>query len=223
MNKIMKVTLPTFDVRRKQRQITRRHRVAGAKLRTRPSPPRPRRRPRCLHPPSSQLALTSSPYPAVGLSFVDVLAMAPNADKMKQKSLMSFFGKKDGADSKAPSATNKPKPKPAVTATPAKSTKTKLRDKENPPSSPPAPTEVHTPMPKGNSQSSGIISATYTRSSVGGSSGRDTPPTSDPIDIDMLSEVEADPSEALQSSAVKSVRDVMQTAHIVGRGRSLRA
>ncbi|KAM5536095.1 hypothetical protein V8D89_010194 [Ganoderma adspersum] len=130
--------------------------------------------------------------------------MAPNADKMKQKSLMSFFGKRDGVDSKGPSATNKPKPKPAVTATPAKSTKTKLRDKENPPSSPAAPTEVHTPMPKGNSQSSGIVSATYTRSSVGGSSGRDTPPTSDPIDIDMLSEVEADPSEALQSSAAKS-------------------
>ncbi|KAI1786071.1 DNA mismatch repair protein Msh6 [Ganoderma leucocontextum] len=126
----------------------------------------------------------------------------PNADKMKQKSLMSFFGKKDGADSKGPSGTDKPKPKPAVTATPAKSTRTKLRDKENPPSSPPAPTEVHTPMPKGNSQSSGIVSATYTRSSVGGSSGRDTPPTSDPIDVDMVSE--AHPSETLQSSAAKS-------------------
>lgn len=164
-----------------------------------------------MPPTSSSLRLIASPnLLVVDLGLTDMPAMAPNAksnaDKMKQKSLVSFFGKKDGADNKGPSATDKPNPKAAVTATPAKSTKTKPRDKENPPSSPGAPPEVHTPMPKGNSQSSGIASATYTRSSVGGSSGRDTPPTSDPIDVDMLSE--AHPSEALQSSAAKSVRDI---------------
>ncbi|TBU51269.1 DNA mismatch repair protein Msh6 [Dichomitus squalens] len=125
-----------------------------------------------------------------------------NADKMKQKSLMSFFGKKDGVDTKASPAADKPKPKPAVTGTPAKATKTKLREKLNPPSSPLSTKEVHTPMPKGNSQSSGIVSATYTRSSEGGSSIRDTPPTSDPIDVDMLSD--AEPSDALHSSVAKS-------------------
>ena len=141
---------------------------------------------------------------------IEYRAMAPAAkpnatvDKMKQKSLMSFFGKKDDADTKALPANDKPKPKPAVTETPAKETRLKHREKENPPSSPAPVKEVHTPMPKGHSESSGIASATYTRSSEGGSSVHDTPPTSDPIDVDMLSD--ADPSEALQSSAAKSVR-----------------
>ncbi|KAI0739110.1 DNA mismatch repair protein Msh6 [Daedaleopsis nitida] len=123
--------------------------------------------------------------------------MAPaakkDADKMKQKSLMSFFGKND--DSKA-TATGNPKP----LATP-KVPKTKPNGSAHNILLSPTK-DVHTPLSKGNSQSSGIASATYTRSSEGGSSAIDTPPTSDPIDVDMISDVDA--SEALQSSAAKS-------------------
>ncbi|RPD75422.1 DNA mismatch repair protein Msh6 [Lentinus tigrinus ALCF2SS1-7] len=115
-------------------------------------------------------------------------------DKMKQKSLTSFFGKKDDTKST-------PTEKTKVAATP-KITKTKMKgvEKENPPSSPAA--EHRTPLPKASSQSSGIVSATYTRSSEGGKSAFDTPPTSDPIDVDMASEFDA--SEVVQSSAAKS-------------------
>ena len=122
---------------------------------------------------------------------------------MKQKSLMSFFGKKDDTKST-------PAGKTKVGATPktVKSTPRNV-EKENPPSSP--VTEHRTPLPKANSQSSGIVSATYTRSSDGGKSAFDTPPTSDPIDVDMVSEMEA--SDAIQSSAAKSV-SVTALAHI---------
>ncbi|KAI0350882.1 DNA mismatch repair protein Msh6 [Trametes cingulata] len=122
------------------------------------------------------------------------------ADKMKQKSLMSFFAKpaggKDDGDVK-PKATPKPKP----TATP-KVSKTSVKEnvRSEDASSSPAK-EARTPLPKGSSQSSGIVSATYTRSSEGGSSARDTPPTSDPIDVDMITEDEE--QQVVQSSASK--------------------
>lgn len=119
------------------------------------------------------------------------MAPAKKDDReMKQKNLMSFFGNK--GDTKSTPAG---KSKPAATPKVAKTTKAD-------PSSSPVK-DVHTPLPKANSQSSGIASATYTRSSDGGRSAFETPPTSDPIDVDMLSEV--DPLEALQSSSVKSV------------------
>ncbi|KAI0760099.1 DNA mismatch repair protein Msh6 [Fomes fomentarius] len=123
------------------------------------------------------------------------MAPAKKDDReMKQKSLISFFGNK--GDTKSTPAG---KSKPAVTPKVAKTTKAE-RKEEDPSSSPVK--DVHTPLPKANSQSSGIASATYTRSSDGGRSAFETPPTSDPIDVDMLSEV--DTSEALQSSSVKS-------------------
>ncbi len=120
-------------------------------------------------------------------------------EKMKQKSLMSFFGKKDDTKS-TPAGKSKPTTTPKVT-------KTKAKDvgNENPPSSPVM--EHRTPLPKGSSQSSGIVSATYTRSSEGGKSALETPPTSDPIDIDMLSELDA--SEGAPSSTAKSVSSMI--------------
>ena len=124
------------------------------------------------------------------------MAPAKKGEKdMKQKSLMSFFGNK-GDTKSTPAGKSKPIATPKVTKT-----TTKENFQQEPPSSPVK--EVHTPLPKANSQSSGIVSATYTRSSAGGSSALETPPTSDPIDVDMLSEVDA--SEALQSSPGKSV------------------
>lgn len=102
-------------------------------------------------------------------------------DKLKQKSLMSFFGKAtDSASTATKSAsTSKPKPREIEKATSGPST-SKSRSKSNvlePPETP----------PKKGSQSSAVDSATYTHTSHGASSGRDTPPTSDPIDVDMMS------------------------------------
>ncbi|PCH35419.1 DNA mismatch repair protein Msh6 [Wolfiporia cocos MD-104 SS10] len=104
------------------------------------------------------------------------------ADKMKQKSLMSFFGK-------TPAKTEAREiPAPKIKAQePTRNAKTVAPREAVSSSSPPAPA---TPLTKGNSQSSGIASATYTRSSDGGLSARDTPPTSDPIDVDMFDEEE---------------------------------
>ncbi|KAI0935020.1 hypothetical protein AcV7_003936 [Taiwanofungus camphoratus] len=115
------------------------------------------------------------------------------ADKMKQKSLMSFFGK------------------PSVTSTSVQNSKLKSsvkdtskndashRDIDAPSSDPPVP-EVHTPFSKGNSQSSGITSAMYTRSSDGGFSAKETPPTSDPIDVDMSDEDKRCPAKSVMTN-----------------------
>ncbi|OCH88410.1 DNA mismatch repair protein Msh6 [Obba rivulosa] len=105
---------------------------------------------------------------------------------MKQKSLMSFFVKAP-ANASTSGASSKGSSK--------KSSKPVPRERQTPdiPSSDPAvpPRDVHTPLSKGHSQSSGIASATYTRSSDGGLSAKDTPPTSDPIDVDMSDEEES--------------------------------
>lgn len=94
---------------------------------------------------------------------------------MKQKSLMSFFGKPDATKTKS-------KPTAETLAGSTKPTATKDFDHST--------ASLRTPAGKGASQSSGISSAKYSRSSDGGSSAFETPPTSDPIDVDMSSEVD---------------------------------
>ncbi|KAI0764567.1 DNA mismatch repair protein Msh6 [Trametes elegans] len=118
------------------------------------------------------------------------------SDKMKQKSLTSFFGKPSG---KADSAKVIPKAKPVATPKAAKTSTQENAGAVDAPSSPEK--EAQTPLAKGSSQSTGVVSATYTRSSEGGSSARETPPTSDPIDVDMMSEAEE--QAVVQSSAQK--------------------
>ncbi|EMD35324.1 hypothetical protein CERSUDRAFT_124668 [Gelatoporia subvermispora B] len=113
---------------------------------------------------------------------------ANGGDKMKQKSLMSFFAKapvNSTTTGARPNAADKPS---------AKVTPRERHTPDAPSSDPPVPpAEVHTPLSKGQSQSSGIASATYTRSSDGGLSAKETPPTSDPIDVDMSDEEQAAP------------------------------
>ncbi|KAI0792522.1 DNA mismatch repair protein Msh6 [Abortiporus biennis] len=112
-------------------------------------------------------------------------------DKMKQKSLMSFFGKANSdANTKTPNSKSVPK-------TPAKTPTAKSKPIRNDaPSSDPPVGGLSTPAFKSNSQSSGVQSAKYSRGSNAGSSGLDTPPTSDPIDVDMLSAEEGDQNDA---------------------------
>ena len=102
--------------------------------------------------------------------------MAPkkNQESMKQKSLMSFFskpsGNKGGKDN-------------------AKVSSLKPAAKSRPPaprsSSPPAESDYGNRTPASKGSAARVVDASYTRSSDGGSSFKDTPPTSDPIDVDM--------------------------------------
>ncbi|KAJ8481880.1 hypothetical protein ONZ51_g5715 [Trametes cubensis] len=132
-------------------------------------------------------------------------------EKMKQKSLMSFFGK--AAGNQDANAKPKPTPNAKTTATP-KSSRRAVRENipsEDALSSPIK--DVQTPLAKGSSQSSGIVSATYTRSSEGGSSAHETPPTSDPIDVDMISD--GDELDVAQSSASKAANSRQKRKKVV--------
>ena len=100
---------------------------------------------------------------------------------MKQKSLMSFFGKQPAANATAPAA------KEPTTQPKARANTDKLV-KDSASSSKPAIKEPRTPLSKTTSQSSAITNAMYTRSSDGGFSIHETPPTSNAIDVDMLSD-----------------------------------
>lgn len=102
-------------------------------------------------------------------------------DGMKQKSLMSFFGKSDATSKSTKTATPKSKTGVKAGASTKKQTAAETLDE---------PSSLRTPAGKGASQSSGISSAKYSRSSDGGSSAFETPPTSDPIDVDMSSELD---------------------------------
>ncbi|KAI0319317.1 muts domain V-domain-containing protein [Amylostereum chailletii] len=99
-------------------------------------------------------------------------------EKLKQKSLVGWFSKPPaGADAKTKTSTTKPR----LATSSAHSS-----------SSPPPESTYQTPISKKNNasfanESLALVSSTYTKSSDGGSSFKDTPPTSDPVDIDMLS------------------------------------
>ncbi len=105
-------------------------------------------------------------------------------DKMKQKSLMSFFGKASTNVTKAKPGLSSPEGSPKA----SRSSRT-LTDR----SSDPPVYETNIPLSKGGSQSSTLGSTNYTRGSNQASSSRDTPATSDPIDVDMLSAEEEEP------------------------------
>ncbi|CAL1699677.1 unnamed protein product [Somion occarium] len=114
------------------------------------------------------------------------------ADGMKQKSLMSFFGKSNATPAKSKSKSKQEGPsdfKPAKPNVTKEAHKSDVKETVEVSAS-----SLRTPAGKGASQSSGISSAQYTRGSDGGSSAFDTPPTSDPIDVDMSSEVEEEKS-----------------------------
>ncbi|GJE94869.1 MutS family DNA mismatch repair protein [Phanerochaete sordida] len=129
-----------------------------------------------------------------------------NAGKMKQKSLMSFFAKTPAA---AGSASSDAEPK-TTKAVPAPERPKKAGDASralpargsDDTSSDPVVPEARTPMSKSASRSSVVVDATFTRSSDGAESYAQTPPTSDPIDVDMLSpDEEEKPKKAKATTA----------------------
>lgn len=126
------------------------------------------------------------------------------SDKLKQKSLMAFFGKQPAkASSNVQSSGEKSKNQQPVENDAFSS---RIRDPSTAaPSSDPAIPEVHTPLRKGSSQSSGAVSPTYTKSSEQASSVRQTPPTSDPVDVDMLSDDDDDQSVKSLSKSVSAL------------------
>lgn len=124
-----------------------------------------------------------------------------DTNTMKQKSLMSFFSKAPGAPSTTESKTVDTPQKPLKAGNTSKTDVERVRDDTS--SDPPAP-EARTPLSKNASQSSIVYDAGYTRSSDGAESYVQTPPTSDPIDVDMLS-AEEDDAKA-KTSAKAAVR-----------------
>ncbi|THH18729.1 hypothetical protein EW146_g2311 [Bondarzewia mesenterica] len=109
--------------------------------------------------------------------------MAPKKphDDMKQKSLTSFF-------SKAPANGNSEDKAKATSLKPA----TKAKPQASRSSSPPAESDYGNRTPASKRHGGRVVDATYTHSSDGGSSFKDTPPTSDPVDVDMEDEGESD-------------------------------
>ncbi|KAF7798458.1 hypothetical protein EIP86_009679 [Pleurotus ostreatoroseus] len=108
--------------------------------------------------------------------------------ELKQKSLMAFFGKAKATASNATKSASNAKSKPEeVNEGHMKPSHSRSCSQADLTSDPPALPET---PPKKGSQSSAVGSATYTHTSNGISSGRDTPPTSDPIDVDMMSMAE---------------------------------
>ncbi|KZT01205.1 DNA mismatch repair protein Msh6 [Laetiporus sulphureus 93-53] len=102
---------------------------------------------------------------------------------MKQKSLMSFFAKPSATTSAAAPSASVPFMKPRLSTNNARGPPRPLNEAF--PSSPAL--DACTPR-KSDSQSSRVTSSMFTRSSEGDLSGKETPPTSDPVDIDMLSD-----------------------------------
>lgn len=117
------------------------------------------------------------------------LKSSQSNEKLKQKSLMSFFGKPAPGDSPSSGA---------------RSSQSRVADSS---SDPPDATQS-SPFPKTPKtrvgSSSAVKNATFSRSSDGGSSHHETPPTSDAIDVDMLSDEED------KAPKPRNVRDMFQ-------------
>ncbi|EKM57980.1 uncharacterized protein PHACADRAFT_116507 [Phanerochaete carnosa HHB-10118-sp] len=112
-----------------------------------------------------------------------------NASKMKQKSLMSFFSKPPTTSTSTPNGASA---KPLAAASNSDT------------SSDPVLPEARTPVSKKTPGSGVVADASYTRSSDDASSFAQTPPTSDPIDVDMLS-AEEDEGKAKNSKSAATV------------------
>ena len=110
------------------------------------------------------------------------LAGKQSGENLKQKSLMSFFGKPTGQSTATPNSKAK--------LNPVQKSESKAKNKDGSSSD----VDVfQTPVSKGISQSSSVTvaSAKFSRSSDGYSVA-ETPPTSDPIDVDMVSAEETE-------------------------------
>lgn len=127
---------------------------------------------------------------------------------MKQKSLMAFFGKSSAIASTA--TNNAPSMKPRTKEPEelaAKASSSRLRHVEDPSPNPSVDNDPAPPPSKKSSQSSVADSAAYARSSHDAESVRETPPTSDPIDVDMMS-VDEEP-EKTRSHSMKAVSGIV--------------
>ncbi|TCD63485.1 DNA mismatch repair protein msh6, partial [Steccherinum ochraceum] len=119
------------------------------------------------------------------------LAGKQSGENLKQKSLISFFGKTSGQDTSTPA-----KSRPAAKFT--------AKSRDNAGSS--SDVDVFkTPVSKLGSASSSltVASAKFSRSSDGASVA-ETPPTSDPIDVDMLSAEEDEWAKSTQKEKTKA-------------------
>src|ERR1700728_4493320 len=109
-----------------------------------------------------------------------------NDSSMKQKSLTSFFGKPSAAK-----AGSSQKPAAQSSGKPSSLNASKSQNPRTPESK-----GLHTLAPNSSAGAS-------SKSSGGGSSVKQTPPTSDPIDVDMLS-AEEEENERVQAKGVSN-------------------
>ncbi|KZT23633.1 DNA mismatch repair protein Msh6 [Neolentinus lepideus HHB14362 ss-1] len=130
--------------------------------------------------------------------------------QMKQKSLMSWFGKPNG-EGVANGAVKTPKKEARIPATPVKGVAPVEK-----------PVSLRTPEQKQPAPSSQPSATTRSSDGEGWCSSKDTPPTSDLIDVDMLSGDEAKASKS-KSTKRKMVidSDEEETFHGAGKGSSI--
>ena len=150
--------------------------------------------------PSKHLGYTLSTMP----SGVQKSSGKSQGGNLKQISLMSFFGKASTTTATSSSSTPTLKSKAATASSATKSiakTRSKI-DTSSEDVQPESEDEPTTP-PKKASLSSVVGSAKYTHSSNGVDSAMETPPTSDPVDVEMMSVDEDDEDE--KKSPVKAV------------------
>ena len=129
---------------------------------------------------------------------------------MKQKSLMSFFSKPGGASNSNSANLADSKLSVASKKAGVASQIQPARVVDDTSSDPPMP-EARTPLSKNASLSSVVNDPNYTRSSDDAESYAQTPPTSDPIDVDMLSE---DEDDMQTKSATTKVRFVSVSVYL---------
>lgn len=175
------------------------------------------------HGPTARLgALVTSPPPLLTTSLTSPSlsqTMPPKAADKNQKTLNSWFSKEPGTNGNGSSGFKTSKPKVLASAKSGASDSTssistsKTKHAANPvkeafsgaiaPSSSPG-SEFRTPLSK---KTKGHGVAVTNASESGGSSYKDTPPTSDPVDVDMLSpDEEADAPRAKQVSLLSRLK-----------------
>ncbi|KAI0761142.1 DNA mismatch repair protein Msh6 [Irpex lacteus] len=125
---------------------------------------------------------------------------APANEKMKQKSLMAFFSKPGAASASSSTKTKESTTQKKATSTTTKDTKD---SRVNDAPSSDVPDVQSTPL-KGSSQHSAAHDSP--RSSVVPSSPMETPPTSDPIDVDMLVDEEVTQSEPIDAKSTEKAK-----------------
>ncbi|KAF6764079.1 DNA mismatch repair protein msh6 [Ephemerocybe angulata] len=126
-----------------------------------------------------------------------------SAESLKQKSLMSFFSKGPATTSKATPKLKTPATKNSSTAKDTGSTSNTKQDASKPRKTAPESSPLQPKTPNIKSLSTKALTSSVGPSSPTSSRGVSTPPTSDPIDVDMDIMASSEPEEERATSRPK--------------------